>query len=268
METLKRCVTGWHTPREIRCHLALLGFGYWGLVAGAWLGYPAKNGFSLHREMLSALGSFEERCNPEWFWVFSIAMIYCGVFMMPVTFYIWRRFKAISARGAWLGAFFFVMGCIGMAWVGLFPYAKAELAGGWEWQHLHMLGAALLLLGFVPGVVWHGVLLLKDACTEKTFASREKAAYRKLAGPFLVCAPVIGLVAYQIRWSSVLAALQAAADASGEQMADNLMKAFPPVPILEHVAIWALTIFVIWFTVMLPSQATQGASRNRTDFQA
>jgi len=267
METLKRYALGGHTPREIRWHLALLGLGYWGLVALAWLGYPAENGFSINREMLSALGSFEGRCNPEWFWVFSIAMIYCGICMMPVAFYIWRRFRIISAVGAKLGAFFFLVGCAGMALVGVFPYATATLVGDWEWQHFHMLGAALLILGFVPGVIWHGVLLLKDACTVKAFASQEGTPYRKLAGPFLVCAPVIGLAGYQIRWSSALAALQAIADASVERMANHLLKAFPPIPILEHVAIWALTIFVIWFTLMLPGQEMQGAPGGGTEFQ-
>ncbi|HNT89504.1 MAG TPA: hypothetical protein PKL84_16705, partial [Candidatus Hydrogenedentes bacterium] len=111
METLKRYMSGRHTRAEIRRHLAVLAVGYWGLVFCAWLGYPAEHAYSIKTHTLSALGSFDNRHNPDWYWLFSVAMVYCGVVMTPVIFYIWRRLAAISGRGAGIGAVFFLVGC-------------------------------------------------------------------------------------------------------------------------------------------------------------
>jgi len=263
MNRFKRFVSGNHTPGEIRCHLALLAIVFWALIACARLGYPAENAYSIHRETFSAMGSFEHGNNPHWFWVFSIAMIYCGALLMPVVRYIHRRIRAISRVGAGIGAFFFYLGSLGMIVVGLFPYAHATIIGDWKWEHFHMVGASFLIIGFVPGILIHGGLVLKDALTQKKLSTGKDSPYRRLIGPFLLCAPVMGFVAYNIHWASVFAAIKALVVASGHGFVHDITHAmyrFGGIPILEHVAIWSLTIFIIWFTMMLPGRIAQTTS--------
>jgi hypothetical protein len=247
MERLKRYVFGGHSPVEIRWHLALLVAGYWGLVLCAWLGYPAENHFSVTTAMLSALGSFEERYNPRWYWVFSVAMVYCGVCMVPVMLYVRRRLSAVSAWGASVGAFFFLLGCAAIMLTGLFPYAHRDFLG-WRLAHLHMNAAALITASFALGFVWHGLLLLQDRFTRRTFDRVGPRPYLRFIGPFVICIPVILAVGQRIDWKLVLAGNM-----------DGAFSGMVHFPLLEHVAIWTLTVFVVWFTVVLPHPGEETA---------
>lgn len=255
MERVKRCISGRHTAVEIRWHLVLLSAVFWGLVACARLGYPVENKYSITRDMLSALGSYEERYNPHWYWIFSIAMIYCGVVMLPILFYVWRKFSVVSRMGAAVGAFLMLLGSLGITLVGVFPYGSGEVIAGWEWRDCHLLATAFISGGFLSGIMWHGAFLIKDRFTRKTFAAYDvRYPYLKFVGPFLVCVPVLGTVACYIRWDAVLAAIQAAAKASFSDAAQNMGHAvhrLTGIPITEHLAIWGLTIFIVWFTALL-----------------
>ena len=257
METVKRYMSGGHTPTEIRRHLAVLVVVYWGLVFCAWLGYPAAHKYSVTTHTLSALGSFDDRHNPEWYWLFSVAMVYCGITMMPVMLYIRRRLMAVSGFGARVGAMFFLMGCAAIILTGLFPDAHVHVIGNWQWGQIHRNVAGLIAAGFSLGIIWHGLLLLRDKFTRGTFTERGRLPYLKLIGPFLVCLPVFAAVGYRIRWESVWAAMRAAASASGREITVDLsaaMYGLHSFPLLEHVAIWALTIFVVGFAAVLPSE--------------
>ena len=240
MQDLKRYLSGGHSPAEIRWHLAVLVAGYWGLVLCAWLGYPAENHFSVTTRMLSALGSFEDRYNPRWFWLFSVAMVYCGLCMVPVVLYVRRRLLAVSAWGATVGTGFFLLGCAALMLTGLFPYAHRDFLG-WQLSHLHMNAAALITAGFALGFVWHGLLLLQDRFARMTFSRQGGRPYLRFIGPFLVCVPVLITLATRIRWESVRAGDMSAA-----------FSGMAHFPFLEHIAIWSLTIFIVWFTIVLP----------------
>ena len=257
METLKRYMLGRHTPVEIRRHLAVLVVVYWGLVFCAWLGYPAEHKYSVTTNTLSALGSFDGRHNPEWYWLFSVAMVYCGLTMTPVILYIRHRLRTVSDLGARVGALFFLVGCVAIVLTGLFPDAHDRVIGDWQWRQIHRNTAGLIAVGFSLGIVWHGMLLLWDKLTKKTFAERGQRPYLTLIGPFLVCLPVFVAVGFRIRWESLWAATRAAATASGREIAADLSVALHGLqsfPLLEHVAIWALTIFVVWFAAVLPHE--------------
>lgn len=247
MHNLKRYISGRHSPVEIRWHLAILVVGYWGLVLCAWLGYPAENQFSVTTRMLSALGSFEDRYNPHWYWLFSIAMVFCGLCMAPVMLYVRRRLLAVSAWGASVGALFFLSGCAAIMLTGLFPYAHRDFLG-WQLAHLHMNAAALITVSFALGAVWHGLLLLKDGFARRTLYQHGTRPNLRFTGPFLVCIPVIFVLGQRIRWQSVFAG--------------NMTEAFSGMahfPFLEHIAIWTLTVFVVWFTIILPHPETEPA---------
>ncbi len=257
MEKMKRYMLGRHTPAEIRRHLAVLVIVYWGLVFCAWLGYPAEHQYSVTKNTLSALGSFDDRHNPEWYWVFSVAMVYCGVTMTPVVFYIRRRFMAVSDLGARVGALFFLAGCAAIILTGLFPDARGSYIGNWQLRQIHRSVAGLIAVGFSLGILWHGVLLLRDKLTRGTFAEQGRLPYLKLIVPFLVCLPVFAAVGYRIRWASLWAAMHATVGASGREITDNWSAAvhgLQSYPLLEHLSIWALTIFVVAFAASLPSE--------------
>ncbi len=260
MNRMRRILSGRHAPQEIRWHLTVLAVVYWGLVFCAWLGYSGERAFSITSHMLSALGSYDARHNPNWFWVFSVAMIYCGLVMIPVMIYVYRRFAAISRWGASIGAFFFLAGCVGLILTGLFPYARGTVFGVWDLRHVHGGVAGTMGAAFVIGFLWHGLLLLKDMFSERRLVAAGKTSYLRFAGPYLACSPVFIIAATRIQWESIHAALQAAANASAREAAaamDAALSGFRHFPLLEHLAIWALTIYVIWFTIALPHRTGQ-----------
>lgn len=254
METFGRLVSGRHTPAEIRWHLAVLAIGYWGLVCCAWRGYPAEHHYSAFTKTLSALGSFDDKHNPEWFWLFSVAMVYCGIMMIPVMSYIRRKFSAVSKRGAQIGFFLFLIGCIAIILTGLFPDSHGRVVGTWQWQHIHRNTAGAIAFAFSLGVIWHGILLFVDMITQGTFSESGALPYWKLFGPFSVCIPVLAAAFYKIQWGAFFSALRALGAGSGQQVGEYLktsVAGFHSFPILEHMAIWGLTLFVIWFAGVL-----------------
>ncbi len=258
MEKVKRYISGQHTRREIRWHLAVLVLVFWGLVFCAWMGYPAEHKYSVTKKTLSALGSFDDRHNPEWFWLFSVAMVYCGLTMAPVIFYIRRRLMAVSDVGARVGAVFFLVGCAAIILTGLFPDAHQPVIGDWQWRHIHVKVAVLIAVCFSLGIFWHGGLLLRDKLTRETFAEQGRFPYLTLIGPFLVCLPVFMAVGMRIEWASLWAAMRPAAGTSGQDIGAYLTAAthgLRSFPLLEHLSIWALTVFVVWFAAVLPSES-------------
>ncbi len=255
METVRRCISGRHTLREIRWHLAIIVVVFWGLVLCARMGYETGREYSIHKQMLSALGSFDERHNPEWFWVFTLAMVFCGTALVPVIFYVHHRFRVISEWGARVGMYLFLAGCAGIAFTGVFPDAHYKFFGAIGSNKIHVFCASWIIIGFFFGMVWHGVLLLKDKFNERNFATNGKTAYWRFIGPYLVCAAVVGTVLARVQWEYVFNALQALLSASREQAAeywDNALQRLDHFPLLEHLAIWALTIYIVWFTALLP----------------
>jgi len=247
MRHFKRYLVGGHTPAEIRWHLAILVVGYWGLVLCAWLGYPAENRFSVTTEMLSALGSFEKRFNPKWYWVFSVAMAYCGLCMIPVMLYIRRRLSAVSVWAASVGAFFFLLGCLAILLTGLFPYAHRDFLG-WQLSHLHMDAAAFIIVSFALGTLWYGMLLLTDRVALRRLPGQGGYTYLRVTAPFVVCFPVVFAIGGKIQWEHFFA---------GDMM--DALRPIAHLPILEHIAIWSLTLFVVWFTIVLPHPENETA---------
>lgn len=265
MEKIKRIIAGRHTPSELRWHLAVLAVGYWTLVLCAWKGYPNENNYSIMRDMLSALGSFEERHNPHWFWVFSAAMIYCGLVMTPIILYIRRCTLAIAGRAANVGAFCFLLGCLAIALTGVFPYAHGPAIGNWAWSDLHMKTAVAIAISFSLGVVWFGALLCCRMAIQQPDADQVEYSRLKLAGPFSVCLPIFAIAGWKTNWDAVWEACRAAVNASLHELMAHLSDAahgMAAFPLLEHMAIWALTLFVIWFAAVLPPTSTM---RDRTD---
>ncbi len=260
MEALKRWITGEHTPVEIRLHLAFLAVGYWGLVYCAFRGYTSLHPYSVMTHTLSALGSFDDGHNPKSYWLFTLAMVYCGASMIPIILYIRRKLAVVSEAGAWVGSLFFIVGCVAIILTGLFPDARGKVFGLWEYRHVHMKTAVTIAIGFGVGIIWHWILLLRDMITRGTFNTPGKLPYLKLMGPFSVTLPVFVAIGFRLEWRYLYAAIYAALHSSGEEMRTYwgfVEKGFRSFPLLEHLSIWGLTIFVIWFAAVLPYEIEQ-----------
>jgi hypothetical protein len=177
--------------------------------------------------------------------------------MTPVMLYIRRRIVSVSYWGSMIGTFFLLVGCTGIVLTGLFPYAHVQAIGDWEWSRLHLDAASLIIVGFSFGILCNGALLLKDRFSKKTLASQGRYPYLKILGPYLVCAPVFCLLGYRIRWGAAYAAIVGSVHASRRETADALFRALNGLhgfALLEHLAIWALTIYVVWFAAALPHE--------------
>lgn len=257
METVKRCLTGRHNPAEIRLHLALLAVGYWVLVYFAWRGYTSQHPYSITTHTLSALGSFDKGHNPQYYWLFTLAMVYCGAAMIPIILYIRSKVAAVSEVGAWVGSLFFIMGGIAIILTGIFPDARGEVLGSWEWRHIHLRVAVTIAIGFGTGIIWHAVLLLYDMFARGSFSDAGSLPYLKLMGPFSVTIPIFIAAGYRIDWGYLYGALYAAVRSSSEETKtywEAAVDGLQSFPVLEHMAIWGLTLFVIWFAAVLPWQ--------------
>jgi hypothetical membrane protein len=236
-------------------------------VLCARLGYPSENNYSITNEMLSALGSFDAKHNPQYFWFFSIAMIYCGLIMIPIMFYIHRRFKNVSGLGATLGLVFFILACMAITLTGVFPYAHGKIIGDWQWKDFHMKTAGSIAIGFGIGIIIHAYLIFKDWLTRRQLAGDSRFPYLKLIGPFMICAPIFAYFGYNMKWDRVYSAIQALIHGSGRQAfeaMDDAVGHMPSAAFLEHIAIWSVTIFVVWFAAVLPNQisAQRGSRAN------
>lgn len=257
MEAAKRCITGTHNAREIRCHLILLAIGYWVLVYFAWRGYMEQRPYSVMTHTLSALGSFDKNHNPNAFWLFSVAMVFCGTAMIPIILYIRRKIAVMSELGAWVGSLLFLMGCIAIILTGVFPDAHGKVVGSWEWRDIHMKSAVTIAVGFGLGLIWHWILIIRDMVTQGTLAESGKLPYLKIMGPFTVTLPIFTAIALRLEWKYFFAAIQAGLRLSVEEMQrywEIVGKDFRSFPLLEHMSIWGLTVFVIWFAAVMPNK--------------
>jgi hypothetical protein len=79
MELLKRFLSGDLERTEIRRYLIFMTGVFWGLIFLAWLGYPAEHKYSITTHTFSFLGSYNEEHSPQWWWLFSIAMLFWSV---------------------------------------------------------------------------------------------------------------------------------------------------------------------------------------------
>lgn len=260
MNLFARIASGHLEPTELRRYLILKAGLFWSLILLAWIMYPTENAYSIRTHTFSFLGSFETKHTPEWWWIFSIAMIWWGLATFPMVLYHRRRFTHVTRLGSNIGATFLLLGCVGVIGVGLFPDARGQIIGDWEWTDIHLKAAILVAIGFGLGILWHGGLILRDLFGPRHFAAHDPRAYRKLARPYLVWGAItfVGL-AIQLRWGFVYAQMKAAADAGGEKIGSSWSEAMGTIysfPLWENILIYALFGFLVWFAIEVPATAS------------
>jgi hypothetical protein len=253
-----RLLTGQLQPTEIRRYVALKAVVFWGLIFLAWMTYPAENKYSIQTHTFSFLGSFEAYHNPQYWWLFTLAMVFWGSATIPMVIYIHRRFSTVSRWGARVGAFFFLAGCVGIVFVGLFPDAHGEVIAGWEWTDIHEKAAVLVAIGFILGIPWHGFLLLREALRKRDTPAR--IGHRGILWPYAFWTVIFCIAAYfQISWAVVYERMKVEAQAAGTPFGSSWsegMKTWYSFPLWENVVIYSLFIFLVWFLIVLEQPDT------------
>jgi len=179
-------------------------------------------------------------------------MMFWGLANIPLILYIYRRFAAIAPWGAPLGAGLFFLGSMGIIGVALFPDAHGKVIGDWEYTHIHEKAALLVAAGFILGISWYGILLLRDRIrhTESGFN------HRNLTYPYVFWIVVFIVSVYHlVRWEYVYAARKAAAAAAGTSIGSSWSEAMHTryaFPLWEHILIYTLFIFLMWFALSVP----------------
>ena len=264
MDTLFRCVKGGFHREELKLYLTAVSVYFWGLIFLAWLSFPADHKFSIMTHTFSFLGSFEAKHNPQWWWIFSIAMVSWGILMVPLVFYYHRRFVAISRGGAVTGTLLLLLGCAGISMVGIFPDASPVLFGSVRWTDIHEKAALMVAAGFIFGLSCHGVLLLKDRFFMANNPHGLRFDHGKLFWPYLMWSSVLAVSAYfLIRWEFVYPQWKAAAMAEGRDIGSSWSASLGTrysFPLWEQAMIYTLYIFLVWFALVLPANSVPTSS--------
>jgi hypothetical protein len=191
-----------------------------------------------------------------------MAMTFWGIAMIPVVFYNFRRLAIISVWASGIGAFFMMLGGIGISLVGFFPDAYGTTFGNYEIREIHKYVAIIGASGYMLSAIWFGIMLSADALKNAFSGEYGDFDYKWLIPPFIIWGGVFGTGLYfQFRWESVYANLRAAAIAAGQPepghfgAALNTRYAFP---LWENLLIYSLFIFIVWFALALPQEVPLG----------
>ncbi len=245
----------------LRRYLAVVGGIYWCLILTS-LGLFPEHKFSIMSNTYSALGSYDQDNNPQWWWLFSMAMTFWGVAMVPVVFYNFRRLAIISVRAAGMGAFFMMLGGIGISLVGVFPDVSGMTFNHHEIREIHKYVALIGAGGYLLSALWFGGMLLTDALKNAFAGDYGDFDYKWIAPPYVILGGVFGTgVYFLLRWESVYANLKAAAIAAGRPVPGHFGAAFNTrysFPLWENLTICSLFLFIVWFALALPEEAPLG----------
>ena len=248
-----RMAWGHFTRPQLRRYLMTMAGVFWGLILLAWLSYPREHHYSIMSHTFSFLGSNSEEHNPGWWWIFSIAMMFWSVSMLPIVQYTYRRFAVVSKWAAGVGAFLFVLGSVGIAIVALFPDSK-DVVLGFSSTEVHEKGAVLVAIGYTLGILWHAGMFLRDRLTHRHGGFR----LRKLAWPYAAWSGMVGMAAYnQITWGLRYETMKAEAARTGTSIRSSWGESLNTIyafPLWENLVIYTLFLFLVWFALAVPHE--------------
>jgi len=258
MDTLKHLLSGDLERTEIRRYLIFMTAVFWGFIFLAWLGYPAEHKYSITTHTFSFLGSYNEEHSPQWWWLFSIAMLFWSGAGMVLAQYYRRRFSEISRWGAWVGAGLLMFGCLNIGLVGIFPDVRTVWPNGVRVTEIHEKVAVFAAASFILSIIWHGLLLLKDWLGAALFGGDRKLAHSGMIAPYAFWLTILVVSSYHlIKWEYIYAEKKAAAQAAGLPFGSSWSEAMGTrysFPLWENVLIYTLFIFLVWFAVTLSSE--------------
>ncbi len=238
-------------------YLAVVCGIYWALIFTCVALYPDHK-FNIMANTYSALGSADPPNNPRAWWLFSTAMVFWGIVMIPVVFYNYRRMAAISPWAAAIGGFLMMLGGCGISLVGFFPDVNGTTFGGYEVREIHKYVALIGAGGYILSNIWFGFMLLADGLSNAFSDGYSDFNHKWFIPPYLVWGGVFGTGLYfQIKWESVYAGLKAAAIAAGQPVPGHFGGALNTIysfPLWENLVIYSLFFFIVWFALALPEE--------------
>lgn len=225
---------------------------FWGLILLSRFLYPALNSYSPMHNTFSTLGSIEEKHNPSWWWIFSLALGFWGLSLTPLVFYLYGRFRKISVFCARTGFLLLLAGCAGIILVGLFPYGRITLPGGVPLNRVHDRAAAITAGFFIAGILWHGGMLAADAVSARIRKKRARLASKSVIPPYaLFFSALIPALYFRIRWRFVYAEMKAGEGAPVGSAWREALGTIYSFPLWQHICIAALFIFMLWLPYAL-----------------
>ncbi len=267
MPECRRLLAGRFTGKDMRRYAAFMSAAVWGLILLARMLYPPENKYSIMTHTLSRLGSFSDRHNPDWWWLFSLSLLFWGISAVPVVLYFYRQFKEFSVRGARAGAALLLTGCAGIMVTGMFPSVRITVFNSLRVNVIHDNAAGIAFLATNLGIAWLGILLLGDTVVSRCRGRERVLAGRPLLYPYILWIAVISAAFYfRIRWNhSVYPMLEAEAAAAGKSIGSSWSEALSTpysFPLWQHISVAAVFIFLVWFSIIL------SGSRRREDARA
>lgn len=257
MDAFLRVVTGDFDGIALRRYLAVVCGIYGSLIITCVALFPAP-GFSIMIHSYSTLGSWNESNNPQWWWLFSTAMTFWGIAMIPVVCYNFRRLAVISVWAAAIAAFLMMLGGMGVSLVGIFPDADGTV-GGYSIREIHKYVAILGAGFYILSNLWMGAMLLLDALRNRFDGDFN---YKWFLPPYLAWGSVfVTGVYFLLAWESVHANLKAAAIAAGQPVPGHYGAALNTrysFPLWENLVIYSLIVFIVWFAMALPKEVPMG----------
>lgn len=242
--------------KTIARRAALTAAVFWGLILLARILYPAENSYSPMYNTFSTLGSLEEKHNPSWWWIFSLALAFWGTSSMPFVSYIRAQFRRISVPHARIGFALLITGCGGIILVGLLPYGRITLPGGIPLNRTHDRAAAAAAVFLAAGVLWHAGMLAADALKARRKKSIPLLASKSVIPPCaLFFSALIPALYFRIKWRFVYAEMKAVEGASIGSAWREALGTIYSFPLWQHICIATLFIFLLWLPLSI-SQKT------------
>ncbi len=255
-----RCLAGSFRRMELKWYLAAEAAIFWGLVLLCFFLVPPENKFGFASHPFSYLGGFDPEHNPDWWWVFSAAMLFWAVSYVPVVFYIRRRFAAVSPGGSWRGAAWLLFGCLGILLVGLVPTGHDQFWGSMSHIGAHRYCSVPILVGFGFGTFWHELMLFRDWRSGQRLRG---GGYGKFVALYAAWWGLVFCgVWFLARWPFVYERMRAGAAAAGKPLQGSWTEALNTVysiPLWENILIITLYLFMVCLPLMLPGEVPAGS---------
>jgi len=125
----------------------------------SWLLYPAELHYSILTHTISYLGDYLK--NPRGWWLFSFGFILLGLGSLPIVWHTHHRVVFIEKRWGWAGTMGFMIGCMGIALVGIFPDVHGDdFLEDMSMGKAHNLVAIATFIAFAVGITIYAFLFL------------------------------------------------------------------------------------------------------------
>lgn len=127
--------------------------------------------------------------NSDGQYFLSIAIILCGILLIPVSGYLYRKMRVICLKTAKVGKFSMLMGCVGLILLGFIPDTD-------ELDPYHQASAALIACGMISAYLCWWVIMRKDRLP-KYGGKRQFNRRLMVTGIFLMWFVIVGMLLSQ-----------------------------------------------------------------------